>query len=360
MRTAQAVLFWLVLCLAAPAHEITFSQLDLKLTAKGTELIVKVPDVALLQEVPSSLPAGTSADELSAASISPGIRSALEHLVLQRIVITAGGDPALFSVSSVAAEPDYVVVTASAKPVSGTLAVEANLFPTDPLHKVFATIYRGPDLAGQYALDTSNPGFVLAAAEQSIFDVVRTFVFEGIHHIFIGPDHIVFVVALLLLGGTLSAQLKIITAFTLAHSVTLTLASLDILQLPSQPVESFIALSIVVVGLHDLWRLQRPNSRPRRDWRVLFAFAFGLIHGFGFASVLTELALPQHALAWSLAAFNIGVEIGQATIVLVAAPVIAGLRRYAPLTVSRLVLTSSACGIIGVGTVWLIERQLGI
>jgi len=157
--------------------------------------------------------------------------------------------------------------------------------------------------------------------------VIVTFIREGVHHIYIGPDHILFVLALILLGGTTGAQAKIITAFTAAHSVTLTLAALNIVQLPSRPVESVIALSIVVVGLHDMQQLRRevPASR-NRDPRALFAFTFGLVHGFGFASVLRDLDLPTSALAWSLASFNVGVELGQLTIVLLAAPLLAALR----------------------------------
>jgi hydrogenase/urease accessory protein HupE len=188
--------------------------------------------------------------------------------------------------------------------------------------------------------------------------VIATFIGEGVHHIFIGPDHILFVIALVLLGGRLASQVKIITAFTVAHSITLVLATLDIVHLPSRLVESVIALSIVVVGLHDLWRLQRGQQPAARDPRMLLAFVFGLVHGFGFASVLTQLDLPRQALAWSLAAFNIGVEIGQITILLIAAPLIAALLRYAPPRAAKAVLTATASGVVVAGGYWLVQRAV--
>ncbi len=148
--------------------------------------------------------------------------------------------------------------------------------------------------------------------------MVRQFVREGVRHIFIGPDHILFLVGLLLLGGTLSQLLRIVTAFTLAHSVTLVLATLNVLSPPARVIEPMIALSIIFVGAHALWQ-----SKEGRDWRLLFAFCFGFVHGFGFANVLREMRLPRGALGWSLFSFNAGVEIGQACIVLAVAPLLA-------------------------------------
>jgi len=190
--------------------------------------------------------------------------------------------------------------------------------------------------------------------------VIVTFIREGVHHIYIGPDHILFVLALILLGGTTGAQAKIITAFTAAHSVTLTLAALNIVQLPSRPVESVIALSIVVVGLHDMQQLRRevPASR-NRDPRALFAFTFGLVHGFGFASVLRDLDLPTSALAWSLASFNVGVELGQLTIVLLAAPCSPHCGRHAPTRTAQNAQTGLASLVVLTGSYWLIQRALG-
>jgi hydrogenase/urease accessory protein HupE len=169
-------------------------------------------------------------------------------------------------------------------------------------------------------------------------------------HIFIGPDHILFVVGLLLLGGTVGQLLKIVTAFTLAHSITLAAATLGLWDPPARIVEPAIALSIVFVGVHSL-------LTPKRDARLLFAFAFGLIHGFGFAGVLRELDLPRHALGWSLFSFNVGVEFGQACIVLAVAPPLALLRRHnRPL--AQKIVTAGSAGVIFAGAYWFAQRLL--
>ena len=181
--------------------------------------------------------------------------------------------------------------------------------------------------------------------------VVRQFVIEGIHHIFIGPDHILFVVGLLLLGGGLGQLLKIVTAFTVAHSITLGLATFGLVNPPAAIVEPAIALSIVFVGVHAFL------GKQRHDPRLLFAFCFGLIHGFGFASVLREMVLPRHALGWSLFAFNGGVEIGQACIVLLVVPLLALVRHRSPKMGER-VTTAGALGVTAAGAFWFFQRVL--
>ena len=109
----------------------------------------------------------------------------------------------------------------------------------------------------------------------------------GIHHILIGPDHLLFLVGLLLLGGTIRQLLLVVTSFTLAHSITLSLAALNIVSPPARIIEPAIALSIVYVGADNLL------ARGGRDVRAWIAFAFGFIHGFGFANVLREMDLPR-------------------------------------------------------------------
>lgn len=361
MRLLWLAGVWLVfLSLAATAHEITFSQVNVTLGAKSTDVTVKLPTVALTQEVPTSLPTGTSKQTLQANPLPADVQDAVRTLLVDRLHLTANGTDLPLTIISITPVGTDIDMIASGPAASGSLEIDANLFPTDPLHKVFVTVYRGETLAGQYALDASNTALTLDAPERPLSEVIGTFILEGIHHIFIGQDHILFVIALILLGGRLWSQLKIITAFTLAHSITLALATLNIVQLPSQFVESVIALSIVVVGLHDIVQL-RGNDPSRRgpDPRIGFAFVFGLVHGFGFASVLRELDLPQQALAWSLAAFNIGVEIGQVTIVLLAAPVIWALNRFAPKWLARSVLNALAALVVLAGAIWLYQRLSG-
>ncbi len=170
----------------------------------------------------------------------------------------------------------------------------------------------------------------------------------GIVHIFIGYDHIAFLVALLLTGASLMAVTKIVTAFTAAHSLTLSLAALDVVTLPPVLVEAGIALSIVYVAAENLFT-------SRREGRWIVSFLFGLVHGFGFAAVLKELALPSSALVTSLVTFNVGVELAQVAIVAAALPVLYALTRtplHVPLTRAASVM------ILVLGLVWLYQRTL--
>lgn len=198
--------------------------------------------------------------------------------------------------------------------------------------------------------DAASVEFELGA-KQTVGAVFREFVVEGVHHIFIGPDHILFVIGLMLLGGSVGRILQIVTAFTIAHSITLGLATFRIINPPAAVIEPIIALSIVFVGAHAFL------GKKEHDPRLLFAFCFGLIHGFGFANVLQEMTLPGHALGWSLFAFNFGVEIGQACIVLACAPLLALLGRRSP-RLSEQVIAAGALCVATAGSFWFFQRIL--
>lgn len=154
---------------------------------------------------------------------------------------------------------------------------------------------------------------LIAFGRTPVWQAVGGFVTLGMDHILTGYDHMLFLLTLLVLGGSLRSLIKIVTAFTVAHSVTLSLAVLDIVALPSRVVESAIALSIVYVAAENLWR---GSASLRTRWLV--TFGFGLVHGLGFASALQEMHLPRANVAASLVGFNAGVEIGQVAIVLLA------------------------------------------
>jgi HupE / UreJ protein len=176
-----------------------------------------------------------------------------------------------------------------------------------------------------------------------------SFVLLGIEHILSGYDHLLFLFGLLLRGGGWLGLAKIITAFTLAHSVTLALAVLDVVTLPDRLVEAAIALSIACVAAENL------VLRPVVSRRWLVSFGFGLVHGFGFSSALRELGLSTHGLLLSLFGFNAGVEVGQALVVAVALPALALVRntRWEP----RMIWSSSVA-ILLVGVALFVERAL--
>jgi len=226
------------------------------------------------------------------------------------------------------------------------------MFPEDPQHETYVNLFQERNPIFQGLIDASHGSLeVFTTTRQGVWAVVRTFVRQGIHHIFIGPDHILFLIGLLLPGGGIARLLKIVTAFTIAHSMTLALATLRILEPSPRLIEPLIAASIICVGAENLW------SRGKRDWRAGLAFAFGFVHGFGFASVLAEFGLPPRAVGWSLFAFNVGVEIGQACIVLAVSPLLALLAARAPKASQRAQVAGSLV-IIAAGAYWLVERLL--
>lgn len=196
-----------------------------------------------------------------------------------------------------------------------------------------------------------DPSFE-AQRVRSTFAEFTRFLKLGIEHIFTGYDHIAFLVGLLLLGGSLRRLIGIVTAFTVAHSITLALAALEILAPPPRVVEPLIAASIVFVGLEDLWALWRGRAESALRHRWMITFAFGLVHGFGFASVLRELDLPRAVLATGLVSFNLGVEVGQVCIVLLALPLLRRLRTV------RAFSPAMAGLVCALGAFWLVQRLL--
>jgi hydrogenase/urease accessory protein HupE len=176
----------------------------------------------------------------------------------------------------------------------------------------------------------------------------------GIEHIFTGYDHIAFLLGLLLLGGSFKELVQIVTAFTLAHSITLALATLGLVNPTPRLVEPLIAASIVYVAAENLWALRRGTRASALRHRWMLTFAFGLVHGFGFASVLRDLHLPRSELAAALVTFNLGVEVGQVCIVALAVPLLAALRRTRWFDPTGVRVCSLAVGCLGL--TWLVQR----
>jgi HupE / UreJ protein len=190
--------------------------------------------------------------------------------------------------------------------------------------------------------DSKNAALIDAPIGQQISSFIKL----GIEHIWTGYDHILFLISLLMLGGKLSYLLKVVTAFSLSHSVTLFLAALNIISVPSRWVEIAIALSIGYIASENLWRQQ-----PKARWQL--AFGFGLIHGLGFSSALQELDLPRTNLVTSLASFSVGIELCQFAIVLAVYCALTYLHKFPwDLTMRRLI----SAGVIVMSAIWLWER----
>ncbi len=238
------------------------------------------------------------------------------------------------------------------------------LFDIDPSHRGLLEV-RSP--AGEQAavLGSSDPVVQIEVSGVDAWRQAAQFVREGIWHIWTGYDHILFLITLLLtavlrrqvhdwvpaagLRESLLDVLGIVSAFTLSHSLTLSLAVLGIVHLPSRLVESGIALTVLLGALNNLHPLV-----TRRRW--LIALLFGLVHGLGFASVLRDIDLSRSTLALALVSFNLGVEAGQAVIVLVVVPGIHALRTMA--FYRRIFLPAASFGTMAIASVWLAQRAL--
>jgi hypothetical protein len=197
---------------------------------------------------------------------------------------------------------------------------------------------------------------LLLPQRSSAAAVFREYLGLGLSHLLTGADHVLFVLGLLWLVQGLGRVLALLTAFTLGHSVTLCLAALDIVRVPGPPIEVGIALSLVLLARELL------DTRARRGRTPLLAAAvaaLGLLHGLGFAGALAETGLPEEAVPLSLAAFNLGVELGQVLVVLALAPVLWGVARSSEPFRERL-RHAVAYGIGSVAAMWVIERALAL
>jgi hypothetical protein len=215
-------------------------------------------------------------------------------------------------------------------------------------------------------IDRHDPVLLLQPAVAVSAPALIAYLPIGIHHILLGPDHLLFVLGLMLVvyaaGRRARTLVLALTAFTLAHSLTLALATLGIWGLPSRPVELLIALSIVLLA----WELAAAPARQarglapslvmRKPWQV--AFIFGLLHGFGFAGALAEVGLPEQARGWALLLFNLGVEIGQLLFVLALLGILVVVNRLRSQPFSASHASSVVTLLGGVATYWTLERGM--
>jgi hypothetical protein len=237
--------------------------------------------------------------------------------------------------------------------------VLSRLYPEDPTSVTVVTFLNEGRCTKETILDSIHPNLRERHPQRTRLAVAFSYLNDGILHILSGPDHILFVIGLLLMGGSLRSLLRIITAFTVAHSITLSLSATGIFAPSPKIVEPLIALSIVAIAIENLRqiRLRSASQASRPDFRPGYAFAFGLVHGFGFAGALSEIGLEIQSLWLALASFNVGVECGQAMIVLAAAPLIAKLATTKPNIYPKFILVGSIC--LGLaGAFWFATRLL--
>jgi HupE / UreJ protein len=286
---------------------------------------------------------GATGDLYEVAAAGP------EHVVA-RVRVSAAGAACPPGEATVDIDGAFAEVRwkAACPPHAQPVALDYDLyFDLDPAHVALAELRAG-DRVVSHEFRAASRHFEWSTADSSFV----TFVRHGLDHIFTGYDHLAFVLGLLLVAPLLGVRggarhmLGVVTAFTVAHSITLILAGLDLVRAPSSLVEAAIAASIAYIGVENLFR------RGGRRWPL--AFAFGLVHGLGFASMLRPL-LPTDGIVWPLVAFNLGVELGQLGVVAVVFPVLLFLRHTAGARYGRLVFVGSLA-IAGAGAYWFIER----
>lgn len=361
----KLIAFLLLMALAASvqAHTLSVSHMDVTVPAEGSTLEVGL-DISL-RDISLALPLDANRNEQVTWGELVAIRPQLEDMVLDGLSISsAAGDcplrPQLLATRSYD-EGTYahLSMTAHCESRNALQLRYRLLFDVDPQHRVLATV-RARDMVATFIGRKDSGDIALSAKAEN---PVRDFLREGTHHILIGYDHLAFLISLLLpatllrdrsgwrpqprLRPVMLGVLGLVTAFTAAHSVTLSLAALGWVTPSSRAVEIAIAASVVLAALNNL----RPVV-TRRLWIV--ALGFGLVHGFGFAGALGELGLPDKDRLLSLVAFNLGVELGQLVVVAVVLPLLFVVRNWA--WYSRWAMPVASLAIAALGASWLVAR----
>lgn len=339
----------------ARAHDPGLSALELRVTGRELRLHLTFArrEIEPLASIDRDRDGAVTAAELADA------RARLERLARDLIALAVDDRPlATAAVTTELDASDALHFRLSVpRPPGSRLRVELPVIRRLVFgHRHYASV-RGPagERLAERILDAEHSTLEVAltgfAAPTGSWRAFRQFLVLGVEHILTGWDHLLFLLGLLVVGGSLWRVAPIITAFTVAHSLTLTLATIDLVRVPSRVVEPLIALSIVYVGLENVL-----GGAPRRRW--LLAFGFGLVHGLGFASVLRELGIGADGggVVVPLLAFNVGVELGQVGIALLVVPLLERVRRL-PWAFPRLV---AACSVLvtAAGTYWLVARTL--
>lgn len=356
---------WFLFTDAAHAHTQSTSYLNLRATTDGLagEWHFALRDLEDAVGLDANDDGVITWSELSAR------KDAVFAYALSRLHLRTDGQPGTLRINELLVDNHsdgaYAVLRLNIAGSSSPQKIEINygaFFDIDPKHRGLFRLEEN----GQSRLAVFSPSTATQSFDQTLVatrSAFATFLSEGVWHIWSGYDHILFLLALLLPGVLLRRDgqwqpvsaarpafvnvLKIVTAFTVAHSITLSLSALGIVQLPTRLVESAIAASVVLAAFNNL-----VPFFAERGWMV--AFGFGLLHGFGFANALRDLGLHHGQLAATLFGFNLGVELGQLAIVAVFLPVALSLRRL--MFYQNFVLRLGSAAIMVVASMWMAER----
>jgi len=310
---------------ATLAHEARPGYLQLTQTAPTTiELLLKVPAVGNMR-----------------LSLSPRLP---EHCAIVAPAVTHIVDGAYLERATLSCATSLTGETIRIDGLSSTL--------TD----VLVRFERMDGTVQVSRLTPAAPSFVVEESPSAL-EVATTYLTIGVEHILLGIDHLLFVLALLLVVQGWRRLVVTLTAFTVAHSVTLAAATLGLVNVPQQPVEAVIALSIVFVA-GEIVHISQGRASMTRRWPWIVAFVFGLLHGLGFAGALSEVGLPEQSIPLALLLFNLGVELGQ-LLFIAAAAVVARLLLVVDAKWPLWTKVLPAYGIGSMAVFWVVERTVG-
>jgi len=336
--------------LAVYAHPLSASYGKMTISENMINYTFSIDDISVMESVAvdSNNDLALTLEELEAGSAE------ITEWISRNLVIQVDGVSQRLSFSPLIAETrsdKNVITTTISVPLQEAASVTVHdSFYTDPKNKTSYTQLLTIDRDGQVSeaiLKGDNRTWEMNLSEPSTSSVPwLSFLILGMEHIITGYDHLLFLLALLLARQSFKDYIKVVTAFTVAHSITITLGYLNIINLPSILVESVIALSICYVAIENIFRKKITNR-----WGL--TFAFGLIHGLGFAGILHEMVIPKEHLAIALLSFNVGIEIAQIALVALVIPILSKVQALASYP-KAMKLSSSF--IILIGAYWVIER----
>ena len=339
------------------AHETKLSSTRMSISDAAISAQIELNAIDL--NVATGTQLNDTVGQVDAAQLAQQL-DAVQRYVAEHAQLTSEGKGACRAewISAVPKDDHVVLGQRWQCPDDGKLIYRVTLFhEIDPASRHMVSVDGERKFIG--LLSVQAPEMALTESVPTTWQTAWKYVLSGIEHIAIGYDHIAFLLAVIVLGRRFWPLVKVVTAFTIAHSITLTIAVLGIVTLPSVLVEMLIAASIVYVAAENFF----VRDIRHRWW---LTFVFGLIHGFGFASVLRDYGLPEDALGLALASFNIGVEIGQLLIVIVAIMMwqigfrIAAAAGFARTEQGerRVSLVISGAVLVA-GLYWLVQRLLG-
>lgn len=340
---------------AVLAHTTSYGYSKWHIHDKDMEWTLVIDDKSILElgQVDTNKDGQLTQDETEAAYLP-----FIEPYLSQKLIIQVNNEPIsynLISLNIVNGNELQMKFRGASKWAIERVKIDYQLFyeKSNNQHKNIALldVPSNPQKPMEHIFQSSSPVWEVNIAEpQSVWSSLGHFIRLGAAHILTGYDHILFLLSLLVIRLKFRQMLGIITSFTAAHSITLILAALEIVQINSRWIEIAIALTICYVAIENIVKRQVKN-------RWVLTFIFGLVHGFGFANVLREIAIPRSGLVASLLGFNLGVEIGQLMILAVCVPLLGLLGKF--IMNRRLIIGFSSVVFI-LGFIWFIERQFDL